>query len=63
MTGPEPGERAYRVLELADTSAGRWLNSAPLIVIALDVVAVILESVDSIYAGYAAWFDFFEAYR
>ncbi len=61
LTTPGPRARAYRVLEVADTAAGRWLNGVLLIVIVLNVVAVILESVDAIYAEYAAWFDFFEA--
>ncbi len=52
--------RLYTLLEEPDSIAGRLLNVLIGILIVLNVTAVVLESVESINAQYAGWFQAFE---
>lgn len=52
--------RLYELLEIGNSAAGRALNTFLMTVIVLNVTAVILESVASIYGPYKPWFRGFE---
>lgn len=53
-------ERIHEIIFEADTPAGKAFDVALLILIVLSVVAVMLESVVSVRAGYGAWLRGFE---
>ena len=50
----------YRLLEVADSRAGRVLNGLLMLLIVVNVVAVVIESVQTIYDAYQPWFDYLE---
>ena len=54
--------RVYEVLELADPEArlGKFVDFFLIILISVNVIAVIIETVDWVYADYAFWFDALE---
>jgi voltage-gated potassium channel len=54
----------YQILELAkfDDRAGRWFDIFIVILISGNILAIILESVDWVYARYDDWFFWFEVF-
>lgn len=52
----------YRLLEVGDSRAGRVLNGLLMLLIAVNVAAVVVESVQTIYDPYQPWFDFLELF-
>jgi len=54
----------YQILELAklDDRAGRWFDIFIVILISGNILAIILESVDWVYARYGDWFFWFEIF-
>ncbi|HWH09237.1 MAG TPA: ion transporter, partial [Candidatus Thermoplasmatota archaeon] len=57
--------RVAEVLDIPsapDDALGRWFDRFIVALIALNVVVVVLESVDALHDRYAAWFRGFEAF-
>lgn len=54
----------YQLLERSDPGSGkgRWVDIALIVLIALNVIAVTLETVESIYTRFAYWFDAFDLF-
>lgn len=51
--------RAYALFEGLDSPASKVLNFAIMALIAVNITALVLETVSSIYTPYAVWFDRF----